>query len=146
MIEDFNEFEYERKNEIDEKRDGQLDSFISQIAVDNNYEPLITQKCRFDHKFATYSDFGEITGEKINIVKNNLAVIDIDINYDDIDKFFSQKDADDIIQEIEDNLIEVAYNNNAIVVKTASDSYHIYGNGESIRNDSSMSNKKILIY
>ena len=142
MIEPFDDFEENIKNEVDEKRSDQLENFISQIAVDNNYDQLITQKCRYDKKFATYSDFGEITGEKINIVKNNLAVIDIDINYEDIDKFFAQKDADDIIQEIEYNLIEVASNNNAIVVKTASDSYHIYGNGESIRNDPLLANKK----
>ena len=129
------EFEDNRKNEVDEERSGQLDSFISQVAVDNNYEPISTQKCRYDRKFATYSDFGEITGEKIKIVENNIAVIDID-------KYFDMKYADSIIQDIEDKVIEVASNNNAIVVKTASDSYHIYCNGESIRNDPLLANKK----
>ena len=142
MIEEYDIFDEDRKNEVDEKREGQLDSFSSQIAVDNNFEQLITQKCRFDHKFATNSDFGEITGEKINVVKNNLAVIDIDINYKDIKEFLMEEDADIAIKEIQDNLIGVASANNAIVVKTASDSYHLYCNGESIKNDPSLENKK----
>lgn len=142
MIEPFDDFEENRKNEVDEIRSDQLENFISQIAVDNNYDQLITQKCRYDRKFATYSDFGEITGEKIIVVKNKLAIIDIDINYEDIDKYLDPRDADDIISEIEDKLIDIASNNNAIVVKTASDSYHIYCNGESIRNDPLLANKK----
>ena len=141
-IEDFDDFEENRKNEIDEQRENQLESFTLQVKIDNNCEELVTQKCRYDRKFATYSEFGEITGEKIIIVRNNLAVIDIDINYEDIDKYFDMKYADDIIQEIEENIIDIARNNNAIVVKTASDSYHIYCNGESIKNDPLLSNKK----
>ena len=130
------------KHPVDKIRSDQLENFISQIAVDNNYDQLITQKCRYDRKFATYSDFGEITGEKIIVVKNKLAIIDIDINYEDIDKYLDPRDADDIISEIEDKLIDTASNNNAIIVKTASDSYHIYCNGESIRNDPLLANKK----
>ena len=141
-IEDINDFEENRKNEVDFQRENQLESFALQVKIDNNCEELVTQKCRYDRKFATYSDFGEITGEKLNVVKNNLVVIDIDINYEDIDKYFDMKYADDIIQEIEENIIDIASNNNAIVVKTASDSYHLYCNGESIRNDPLLANKK----
>ena len=130
------------KNEVDEERKDQLDLFISQVAVDNNYEIISTQKCRYDRKFATYSDFGEITGEKIKIVENNIAVIDIDINHEDIKKYFDDEGADDIITEIEVKLKDIAYGENAIVVKTASDSYHLYCNGESIRNDPLLANKK----
>lgn len=136
------DFEENRKNEVDEERRGQLDLFMSQVAVDNNYEIISTQKCRYDHKFATYSDFGEITGEKIKIVENNIAVIDIDINYEDIDNYLDMKYADTIIYEIEDKLIDIASNENAIIVKTASDSYHIYCNGESIKSDPLLANKK----
>ena len=136
------DFEENRKNEVDEERKDQLDLFISQVAVDNNYEIISTQKCRYDRKFATYSDFGEITGEKIKIVENNIAVIDIDINHEDIKKYFDDEGADDIITEIEVKLKDIAYGENAIVVKTASDSYHIYCNGESIRNDPLLANKK----
>ena len=136
------DFEENRKNEVGEIRTDQLENFISQIAADNNYDQLITQKCRYDRKFATYSDFGEITGEKIIVVKNNLAIIDIDINHDDIKKHFNPGDADDIITEIEVKLKDIAYQENAIVVKTASDSYHLYCNGESIKNDPLLANKK----
>lgn len=142
MIEDFNDFEENRKNEVDFQRENQLESFALQVKIDNNCEELVTQKCRYDRKFATYSDFGEITGEKLNVVKNNIAIIDVDIAFDEIDKYFNQRDGDGIIREIEENLIDIASNNNAIVVLTASYSYHIYCNGESIRNDPLLSNKK----
>lgn len=141
-IEEYSDFEDNIKNEVDDKRKNQLESLNLQIAIDNNFENLITQKCRYDHKFATYSDFGEITGEKIIIPKNNIGIIDIDINYEDIDNYFEARYADTLIDEIEDNLIAVVENNNSILVKTASDSYHIYCNGESVRKDPLLANKK----
>lgn len=113
--------------------------FITEISVDLTLS-WSTDECFHFNKFHTCG-FEKVTGWKITISDNNIAVIDFDINKE-LDKILSYDKIEKVINDLECELRNIAKKTNSIVVKTASNSYHLYCNGRSIRDEYDYYNMK----
>lgn len=113
--------------------------FITEISVDLTLS-WSTDECFHFNKFHTCG-FEKVTGWKITISDNNIVVIDFDINKE-LDKILSNDKIEKVINDLECELRNIAKKTNSIVVKTASNSYHLYCNGRSIRDEYDYYNMK----
>lgn len=109
------------------------------LKITNGCE-LITDKCRNFNKHNNNSTFGDITGEKLIVPLNNIAVIDIDFNKK-LDEIFGENDADDIREEIKQKIDHLNACLNIMISRTTSGGFHIYCDGSEIRNNPNLDNK-----
>lgn len=105
-----------------------------------NESELITDKCRNFNKHNNNSTFGDITGEKLIVPLNNIAVIDIDFNKK-LDEIFGENDADDIREEIKQKIDHLNACLNIMISRTTSGGFHIYCDGSEIRNNPNFDDK-----
>lgn len=105
-----------------------------------NESELITDKCRNFNKHNNNSTFGDITGEKLIVPLNNIAVIDIDFNKK-LDDIFGENDADDIREDIKQKIDHLNACLNIMISRTTSGGFHIYCDGSEIRNNPNLDDK-----
>lgn len=99
-----------------------------------NGGPIITEKCRNGRKHDNNSIFGDITGEKLIVPLNKIAVIDIDINKK-LDDIFEEDEADNIREDVKKKIDSMNDSLNIMVAQTTSGGFHIYCDGSEIRNN-----------
>lgn len=105
-----------------------------------NGRSIVTDKCRNGKKHDNNSVFGDITGEKIIISSNNIAVIDIDFNKK-IDEIFGENEADEIREDVKSKIDSLNVCLNILISRTTSGGFHIYCDGSEIRNNPEFDNK-----
>ena len=108
--------------------------FILEVSVDLHNNALMDDDCFYFNKYHTWGDVENITGWKIRISDNSIAVIDFDINKD-LNKVLYEYELEKLMNDLEYDLRNVAKNTNSILVRTASNSYHLYCYGGSILNE-----------
>lgn len=115
-------------------------NFIREIEIDL-YPSYGEDECFYFNKYHTKPNEDHLTGWKIKISDSNIAVIDFDINKE-LNKVLSDDNIEKAINALECELRNIAKKTNSIVVKTASNSYHLYCNGRSIRDEYDYYNMK----
>lgn len=138
------EFNYKLKiNMVTERQEyfHKYENFIREIDVDLFPTPIGEEECFYFNKYHTKIDEDNLTGWKIKISDNDIAVIDFDINKE-LNKLLSDDKIEKAINDLECELRNIAKKTNSIVVKTASNSYHLYCNGRSIRTEYDYYNMK----
>lgn len=120
----------------------EFENFVKEIESDIAGRGLYAPACFNYQKWKSYGKTENYTGCKLEVSRNNLAIIDFDINKE----FLTNSQSNDYIirdnlEYLKNQLKSIAKRFNCILVQTASNSYHLYCNGDSIRDEFSYLNK-----
>lgn len=120
----------------------EFENFVGEIESDIAGRGLYAPACFNYQKWKSNGRTENYTGSKLEVSRNNLAVIDFDINKE----FLINPQSNDYIirdnlEYLKNQLKSIAKRFNCILVQTASNSYHLYCNGDSIRDEFSYLNK-----
>lgn len=120
----------------------EFEIFAREIDLDIDGRGLYAPACFNYEKWKSNGQTENYTGCKLEVSRNNLAIIDFDINKDFlINPHSNEFSIQESLECLENRLKNIAKKFNCILVQTASNSYHLYCNGDSIRNEYEYLNK-----